>query len=146
MSVGALHNSPTYRYIGAEAEEQDGWECLGDVGWMDEDGFLYLADRRKDMILVGGANVYPAEIEAALNAHPDIKSAAVIGLPDQERGSRIHAIIEAEHLDLDDLKRFLGERLVVYKIPRSFELVDEPLRDDAGKVRRGALREQRLEV
>ena len=139
-------DTPTYRYVGAEPEEQDGWECLGDVGWMDEDGFLYLADRRKDMILVGGANVYPAEIEAALNAHPDIKSAAVIGLPDEERGSRVHAIIEAAHLDFDELKRFLGERLVVYKIPRSFELVDEPLRDDAGKVRRGALREQRLET
>ena len=136
--------TPTYRYIGDEPQEQDGWECLGDVGWMDEDGYLYLADRRNDMILVGGANVYPAEIEAALNAHPEVKSAAVIGLPDEERGNQVHAIIESDRLDVDELKRFLGERLVVYKIPRTFEFVDEPLRDDAGKVRRSALRDDRL--
>ena len=137
-------DTPTYRYIGAEPQEDDGWECLGDVGWMDDDGYLYLADRRKDMILVGGANVYPAEIEAALNAHPSIQSSAVIGLPDDERGNIVHAIVQADELDLDELRVFLGERLVSYKIPRTFEMVDEPLRDDAGKVRRAALREARL--
>ncbi len=139
-------DTPTYRYIGAEPERRDGWECLGDVGWMDDDGYLYLADRRSDMILVGGANIYPAEVEAALNAHPGIQSSAVIGLPDEERGNRIHAIIEAdaEDVDIDELVRFLGERLLRYKIPRSFELVDEPLRDDAGKVRRAELRAARL--
>ncbi len=137
-------DTPTYRYIGAEPEEQDGWECLGDVGWMDDDGYLYLADRRGDMILVAGANVYPAEVEAALNAHPSVRSAAVIGLPDAERGSTVHAIIEADDVDVDELKQFLGVRLVGYKVPRTFELVDEPLRDDAGKVRRGALRLARL--
>ncbi len=137
-------DTPTYRYIGAEPQESDGWECLGDMGWMDDDGYLYLTDRRKDMILVGGANVYPAEIEAALNAHPNVQSSAVIGLPDQERGNVVHAIVQADQLDLDELKVFLGDRLVSYKIPRTFELVDEPLRDDAGTVRRGALMEARL--
>ncbi|MFV2039456.1 MAG: AMP-binding protein, partial [Acidimicrobiales bacterium] len=141
----AGRDSPTYHYIGAEPDESDGWECLGDVGWMDDDGYLYLADRRKDMILVGGANVYPAEVEAALNAHPGIRSAAVIGLPDEERGNTVHAIIEADELDTGELKSFLGERLVSYKIPRSFEMVHEALRDDAGKVRRSALREARLQ-
>ncbi len=139
-------DTPTYRYVGAEAEAlDDGWECLGDMGWMDADGYLYLADRRKDMILVGGANIYPAEVEAALNAHPSIASAAVIALPDEERGNTVHAIIEAdpETTDLDELKAFLGERLVSYKLPRTFEFVDEPVRDDAGKVRRGALRDER---
>ena len=138
-------DTPTYRYIGDEPEQKDGWECLGDVGWMDEDGYLYLADRRTDMILVGGANVYPAEVEAALNAHPAIRSSAVIGLPDDERGSRVHAVIETDGIGEDELRRFLGDRLVGYKIPRSFEVVDTPLRDDAGKVRRVALREDRLE-
>lgn len=133
-----------YRYIGAEAETDGGWECLGDVGWMDADGYLYLADRRKDMILVGGANIYPAEIEAALNAHPAVRSAAVIGLPSEEWGTTVHAIVESDAVDVVDLREFLGERLVAYKIPRTYELVDEPLRDDAGKVRRGALREARL--
>jgi bile acid-coenzyme A ligase len=141
----ANRDTPTYRYIGDEPHERDGWGCLGDVGWMDEDGYLYLADRRKDMILVGGANVYPAEVEAALTAHPEVRSAAVIGLPDEERGNQVHAIVECDAIDIDELRSFLGERLVRHKIPRSFELVDGPLRDDAGKVRRSALRDQRLE-
>ena len=143
--------TPTYRYIGAEAETRDGWECLGDIGSMDADGYLYLADRRKDMILVGGANIYPAEVEAALNAHPEITSCAVIGLPDEAKGSRIHAIIQASRdgeeetptLDEADLLRFLADRLVRYKLPQSFEWTTEPLRDDAGKVRRGALQAER---
>lgn len=144
-SVG--RDRPTYRYIGAEPDVRDGWECLGDIGWMDADGYLYLADRRTDMILVGGANIYPAEVEAGINEHPAVRSCAVIGLPDEERGNRVHAIIDlagAEDLDDGELRVFLGERLVSYKVPRSFEYVAEPLRDDAGKVRRSALRAERL--
>lgn len=135
----------TYRYIGAETDAREGWESLGDIGWMDADGYLYLADRRKDMILVGGANIYPAEVEAAINAHPAVESCAVVGLPDPERGNQIHAIIQAAApIDTDALRSFLSERLVSYKLPRSFEFVDEALRDDAGKVRRAALTEERL--
>ena len=98
------------------------------------------------MILSGGANIYPAEVEAALQEHPAVHSCAVIGLPDDDKGNAIHAIIEADpsSIDLDELKQFLGERLVVYKLPRTFEFVDTPLRDDAGKVRRSALRAERL--
>jgi bile acid-coenzyme A ligase len=139
---------PTYRYIGAEARRMDGgWESLGDMGWVDEEGYLYLGDRSTDMILVGGANIYPAEIEAALQEHPSIRSCAVIGLPDDDLGNRVHAIIELEPaatFDEASLVEFLGERLVRYKVPRSFEIVGEPLRSDAGKVRRSALREARL--
>lgn len=138
---------PTYRYIGAVAESRDGWECLGDIGWMDADGYLYLADRRTDMILVGGANIYPAEVEAAINEYPAVRSCAVIGLPDEDRGNRVHAIIDLDDqtgLDEGELRSFLGERLVSYKVPRTFEFVSEPLRDDAGKVRRAALRTERL--
>ncbi len=137
---------PSYKYIGAEAKTlPGGWESLGDIGWFDEDGYLYLADRRTDMILVGGANVYPAEIEAALEEHPAVQSCAVIGLPDDDLGARVHAIVQTKGpCDEDGLRAHLKERLVSYKQPRSFEFVDEPLRDDAGKVRRTALRDARL--
>ena len=137
---------PSYRYIGAEPRTlPGGWESLGDIGWFDEEGYLYLADRRTDMILVGGANIYPAEIEAALDEHPLVASSAVIGLPHEELGNLVHAIIQPRPgLDLEDLKRHMAERLVLYKQPRSYELVSENVRDDAGKVRRTALRDERI--
>jgi bile acid-coenzyme A ligase len=138
----------TYRYIGAEARrDDDGWESLGDMGSMDADGYLFLADRRTDMILAGGANIYPAEVESALDEHPDVRSCCVIGLPDEDLGQRVHAIVEAaEGKDLtdDELRAFLKDRLVSYKIPRTFERSDGPVRDDAGKVRRSGLRTERL--
>ncbi len=137
----------TYHYIGAEAKSIDGgWESLGDMGWMDADGFLYLTDRLSDMILVGGANIYPAEVEAALDAFPGVRSSAVIGLPDEDMGARLHAVIDRPEGPADPkaLEAHLSERLVRYKVPKSFEYVDEPVRDDAGKVRRKALREARL--
>ena len=137
----------TYRYIGAEAKSIDGgWESLGDMGWMDAEGFLYLTDRLSDMILVGGANIYPAEVEAAIDAFPGVRSSAVIGLPDEDMGARLHAVIDRPDGPADPkaLEAHLAERLVRYKVPKSFEYVGEPVRDDAGKVRRKALREARL--
>jgi bile acid-coenzyme A ligase len=141
----AVDTPPTYRYLGATARAlPDGWESLGDVGWFDEEGYLYLADRRTDMILVGGSNVYPAEIEAALDEHPLVQSSAVIGLPDEDLGSRIHAIVQPrEGLTEDALREHLRARLVTYKQPRSYEFVSENIRDDAGKVRRTQLRDER---
>ena len=139
--------APTYRYVGAEARTlPGGWESLGDIGWFDEEGYVYLADRRTDMILVGGANVYPAEIESAIDEHPLVQSSCVIGFPDEDLGNRIHAIVQARaEVSADDLAAHLADRLVTYKRPRSFEFVNEPLRDDAGKVRRSALRAERIE-
>ena len=137
----------TYRYIGAEAKAiEGGWESLGDMGWMDAEGYLYLTDRLSDMILVGGANIYPAEVEAALDAFPGVRSSAVIGLPDDDMGARLHAVIDRPDGPADPkaMEAHLAERLVRYKVPKSFEYVDEPVRDDAGKVRRKALREARL--
>ena len=141
--------SPSYRYIGAEPRAiADGWESLGDMGWFDEDGYLFLTDRRTDMIVSGGANIYPAEVEAALSEHPNILSCAVIGLPDEDLGQVVHAVLQRTAGDRvprdDELRAFLADRLVRYKIPRRFEWVDQPVRDDAGKVRRSALREERL--
>jgi len=97
------------------------------------------------MVLSGGANIYPAEIEAALEAHPQVRSSAVIGLPDEDLGQRLHAIVQVDgELTDDDLREHMAERLVRYKVPRTFEYVDDALRDDAGKVRRSALRAERI--
>jgi bile acid-coenzyme A ligase len=140
-------STPAYRYVGAEARVRPGgWESLGDMGRLDDEGYLYLGDRSQDMILVGGSNVYPAEIESALSEHPAVRSCAVIGLPDVERGSRVHAIIEGDPttVSAEELTAFMAERLVAYKIPRSIEFVSTPLRDDAGKMRRSSLRQQRI--
>ena len=137
---------PTYIYRGATTEFlEGGWETVGDIGCIDADGYVFLSDRRADMILVGGSNVYPAEVEAALDEYPGVKSSAVIGLPDDDLGNRVHAIVQADPaLDVDELGRHLAARLVRYKLPRSFEIVTLALRDDAGKVRRAELRAQRL--
>ncbi len=107
------------------------------MGSLDADGYLYLSDRQTDMILAGGANIYPAEIEAALDEHPRVRSCAVIGLPDDDLGNTVHAILHTDDgtpIDADDLRAHLAERLVRYKIPRTFEFTTEPLRDDAGQV------------
>jgi bile acid-coenzyme A ligase len=136
----------TYTYRGAEPRSIDGWESLGDLGHLDADGYLYLADRSADLILSGGANIYPAEVEAALDAHPAVRSSAVFGLPDEDLGERVHAVVDVASAEVTaaELLAHVSERLVRYKVPRSVELVREPLRDDAGKLRRSQLRRDRL--
>ncbi len=139
----------TYRYLGADAKQlgDTEWESLGDMGWMDDDGYVYLADRRTDLILRGGANVYPAEVEAALEAHPSVRSCAVIGLADDDLGQRIHAVVEAaDGVDDSALRAHMAEHLVSYKCPDTYEFVDGPVRDDAGKVRRSLLAAERSET
>ena len=140
----------TYHYIGAEPKVADGgWETLGDMGWLDEDGYLYLADRRTDLIISGGANIYPAEVEAALAEHPEVDTAVAIGLPDEDLGQIVHAIVRfrcSDRIEVgeEELRNFVEERLARYKTPRTYEFVEYSLRDDAGKVRRSQLRSQRL--
>lgn len=136
----------TYHYLGAEPRRTgDGWETLGDMGYVDEDGYLFLVDRRTDLIISGGSNIYPAEVEGAVESHPAVRSCAVIGLPDDDLGATVHAIVDAtEPVDEEALRAHVSEHLVRYKVPRSFEFVDDPLKDDAGKVRRRALREARV--
>lgn len=136
----------TYRYIGAESKAMaGGFESIGDMGYLDEDGYLYLADRQTDMILCGGANIYPAEVEAAIDSCPGVRSSAVIGLPHEDLGNSVHAIVDSPAgVSEEVLLSHLSERLARYKIPRTVEFSDAPLRDDSGKLRRKLLREERL--
>ena len=150
--IGDVYGMPpggpgsTYHYLGAEPRRlPDGWETLGDMGYLDEDGFLYLVDRRTDLVITGGANVYPAEVEGAIESHPAVVACAVIGLPDEDLGAIVHAIVQLSKPVPDaELRRHVEERLVRYKVPRSFEFVWDTLKDDAGKVRRAALRAERV--
>jgi bile acid-coenzyme A ligase len=136
-----------FHYLGAEEKTRDGgWSTLGDMGHIDEEGYVFLADRRTDLILRGGANIYPAEVEGALDAHPAVASSLVVGLPSEDLGQRVHAIVEPRPglaLDVAALHQFLSARLARYKLPESYELASRPLRDDAGKARRSALRDER---
>jgi bile acid-coenzyme A ligase len=131
MRRGALA-PPSYRYFGATpkviagADGEAPWESLGDIGLMDETGYLFLSDRETDMILVGGANVYPAEVEAAIDEFPDVQSSCVVGLPDEEYGNIVHAIVQAKARCVEALRAHLERRLVAYKRPRSLEFVNEP--------------------
>lgn len=139
----------TYHYLGSAAKRVGEWETPGDLGSVDADGYLYLSDRRNDLIISGGANIYPAEVEAAIEAHPGVRTSAVIGLPDEEWGARVHAIVQPLDgvvLDEAELRAFVDARLTRYKQPRSIEFTAEPLRDEAGKVRRAALRDARLKT
>jgi bile acid-coenzyme A ligase len=110
------------------------------MGWVDEDGFLYLADRRKDLIISGGSNVFAAEVEAALSDHPSVADAVVVGVPDDEWGQRVHAVVQpAANLPRppqEELVEHCRARLAPYKVPRTFEFVDELARSEAGKIRR----------
>lgn len=137
-----------FRYIGAEARtDTTGGYSIGDLGHIDKDGYLFLADRRTDLILRGGANVYPAEVEAVLDESPSVSSSAVIGLPDEDLGERVHAILHLRRgaqLDLVAIATHVEERLAKYKRPSSYELSEVPLRDDAGKIRRSAIKAERL--
>lgn len=147
---GPSGTKPTYQYRGAESRRlDDGFESFGDYGWLDEDGYLYIADRRTDLILSGGSNIYPAEVEAVLMEHPAVETAIVIGLPDDDLGAVPHAILRLEPgitpPSFDEIRDFAAERLVRYKVPRSFEFTKEALRDEAGKVRRSRLLAERIE-
>jgi bile acid-coenzyme A ligase len=121
----------------------DGFYTVGDLGWLDEDGYLFMADRRTDMIVSGAANVFPAEVEAALSEHPGIEDVVVIGLRDPKWGRRVHAVVvprpDADGLDADDVIAFARQRLAAYKIPKSVEFVEVIPRSEAMKINRAQL-------
>jgi bile acid-coenzyme A ligase len=138
-------SGPTYRYVGVEPKTRDGWDSLGDLGHFDAHGFLYLSDRRVDMFTVGGRNVYPAEVEAALSAHPDIVSCLVVGVPDDDLGQVPYALVQpgdGVQLDEETVRQFVTDQVAGYKVPKTIEIVDRPLRDEAGKARRSAVRDE----
>lgn len=145
----SFYGGSTYLGAGQLTPTEDGFATVGDMGWLDEDGYLYLADRRVDLILSGGANVFPAEVEAALVEHPDAADVVVIGLPDEEWGQRVHAIIEPKDRAapplVDDVIAFAKSRLAAYKVPKTVEYVDEIPRSAATKVNRGALVRERTD-
>jgi bile acid-coenzyme A ligase len=144
--VGTIYFTPAPGNPMGHSEEP---RTFGDAGYISENGYLYLADRRTDMVLSGGVNLYPAEIEGVIEQFPGVVVCAVVGLPDADLGARAHAIIELEpdapQPDADALRTFLADNLSATKIPYTCEFTCAALRDEAGKLRRVRLREERLE-
>lgn len=123
---------------------QDGWLLTGDLGYMDEEGFFYIVDRKKDMIIAGGFNIYPREVEEVLFEHPDVLEAAVVGVPDPYRGETVKAFIvfkEGKKSSEEELDQFCRERLAAYKVPRQYEFRQELPKTMVGKVLRRSLKE-----
>jgi acyl-CoA synthetase (AMP-forming)/AMP-acid ligase II len=123
----------------------DQWKSVGDVAYVDDEGYVFICDRKKDMIISGGVNIYPAEIEAVLYAHPQILDVAVFGVPDDEWGESVHAIVQpksGETLDLDEVRAFAEARLARYKQPRAYEMRAELPRTDSGKLLKRVLRDE----
>jgi len=123
----------------------DGWKSVGDVAYLDEEGYLYICDRKKDMIISGGVNIYPAEIEAVLHAHPDVMDAAVFGIPSDEWGESVHAVVQprpGHAVDMAAVEAHAAEHLAGYKRPRSWEVRDTLPRTESGKLLKRVLRDE----
>jgi acyl-CoA synthetase (AMP-forming)/AMP-acid ligase II len=128
-----------------EPEDRLGWKSVGDVAYVDDEGYVYICDRKKDMIISGGVNIYPAEIEAVLHAHPAVLDVAVFGIPDDEWGERVHAIVQPKPdatVTVADLRAFAESRLAGYKRPRDYEFRDALPRTDSGKLLKRVLRDE----
>jgi acyl-CoA synthetase (AMP-forming)/AMP-acid ligase II len=142
---GYHHTAERLATLADEALPEADWHSVGDVAYLDDDGFLYICDRKKDMIISGGVNIYPAEIEAVLYEHPAVLDVAVFGVPDDEWGERVHAVVQAKRdvsLDLNALREFADARLAGYKRPRSYEQRDVLPRTDSGKLLKRVLRDE----
>jgi long-chain acyl-CoA synthetase len=134
------HNKPEKR---AEIE-RDGFITSGDVGYIDADGYVFLCDRKRDMVISGGVNIYPAEIEAALHAFPGVQDCAVFGIPDDEFGEALMAVVEPQpgvSLDVAALRTQLKARLADYKVPKHIEVQQQLPREDSGKIFKRRLRD-----
>jgi acyl-CoA synthetase (AMP-forming)/AMP-acid ligase II len=126
-----------------EESRRGGYLTVGDIAYRDEEGFYYICDRKNDMIISGGMNIYPAEIEAALDAHPEVLDVAVIGVPSDQWGESVHAVVVPQPGRAPDdatLTAFAREHLAGYKIPRSFSFADEIPRNASGKILKRELR------
>jgi long-chain acyl-CoA synthetase len=128
----------------AETIDNDGWLVTGDAGYLDEDGYLYLQDRIKDVIISGGENIYPTEVENAIFGHPHVGDVAVIGVPDEQWGESVKAIVVAKPGLTPDAASIIAharERIASYKAPKSVDFIDILPRNASGKVLRRQLRE-----
>jgi long-chain acyl-CoA synthetase len=126
----------------AEAIDADGWLATGDMGRVDEDGYLYLVDRKKELVLRGGYNVYPREVEEALYAHPDVLEAAVIGVPHETLGEEVAALVvlrPGATTTGDDLQTWARGRVAAYKYPRRIAVVDSLPKGPTGKILKRAI-------
>ena len=126
------------------ATMKDGWVATGDVGYMDEDGYVYMYDRAKDMIITGGENVYPAEVESGIYGHPDVLEVAVIGVPDEKWGEAVKAVCVPKPgatVDPDSVISWARERLAGFKVPKSVDVIEALPRNPSGKILRRQLRE-----
>jgi fatty-acyl-CoA synthase/long-chain acyl-CoA synthetase len=124
--------------------ERGGWHSVGDVAWVDAEGFYTLCDRKRDMIISGGANIYPAEVEDALHRHPALEDVAVFGVPDDDWGERVHAAVQLrpdQTLTADELRAFARRHLADYKVPREVSFPADFPRDTAGKLIKRLLRD-----
>jgi long-chain acyl-CoA synthetase len=153
--VGTIYtynpNRETFQYFKDSEKTQqsrrDKYATVGDMGYLDDDGYLYLSDRKADMIIAGGVNIYPAEVEAALISHPKVADVAVFGIPHDEWGEEVKAVVEpAQGVQPSDtlaaeLLEFLGTRLAKFKLPRSIDFTDALPRDPNGKLYKRKLRE-----
>src|SRR5215470_2457664 len=122
----------------------DGWFATGDIGILDENGYLKIVDRKKELIIRGGANIYPREIEEVLYQHPKVLEAAAVGVPDQRLGERVCACIvprPGESVSLEELVAFLRDKIATYKLPEFLQLLDALPRTPTGKVQKGPLRD-----
>ena len=129
---------------GRDGPDEDGWWATGDVAYADDTGALHLVDRTKELIIVNGFNVYPAEVEAVLDSHPDVTESAVIGIPDERTGEAVRAYLVSRpgaSLDVPAVLAFAGRSLARFKLPTSVQVVPELPHSAAGKVRKGELRE-----
>jgi long-chain acyl-CoA synthetase len=138
------HNRPDER----AKVDRDGFITSGDMGYLDADGYLFLCDRKRDMVISGGVNIYPAEIEAVLHALPGVKDCAVFGIPDAEFGEKLMAVVEpAEGASLspDDVRAHLRRHLADYKVPRAIEIGRDLPREDSGKIFKRRLRDPHWE-
>jgi len=121
----------------------DGWVHTGDAGLLDEDGYIYLKDRMKDMVVSGGENIYPVEVENAIASHPAVADVAVIGVPAEKFGEALLAFVvtkAGQTITLDEMIKFCREKIAGYKIPRQLELVTELPRNPSGKILKKELR------
>ncbi len=127
---------------------RDGWFYTGDIGYMDDDGYLFIVDRKKDMIIAGGYNIYPRDIDEVLFQHPSIQEACAIGIPDEYRGETVKAFVVKKmghRLSQEDVISFCKEKLAVYKVPKMVEFTDDLPKSNIGKVLRRKLREMEME-